>query len=70
MVVERIPRYIKHTSKLGLRICKSSSLLLSAFSDAGWACCVDDRWSTGEFVVFLGFNLVSKSARKQATLSK
>ena len=45
-------------------------MLVSAFSDADWAGCVDDRKSTGGFVVFLGSNLVSWSARKQATVSR
>jgi len=45
-------------------------MLVSAFSDADWAGCVDDRKSIGGFVVFLGSNLVSWSARKQATVSR
>jgi histone deacetylase 1/2 len=53
-----------------LKISKSHSLLVSAFSDADWAGCLDDRHSTGGFVVFLGTNLVSWSARKQATVSR
>jgi hypothetical protein len=32
--------------------------------------CVDDRHSTGGFAVFLGDNLVSWSAKKQATVSQ
>jgi hypothetical protein len=35
-VVKRILRYIKLTVKLGLRISRSSSSLVSAFSDADW----------------------------------
>jgi hypothetical protein len=33
--------------------------LVNGFSDVVWARCVDDRWSTGGFIVFLGSNLVS-----------
>jgi histone deacetylase 1/2 len=55
---------------LGLRITKSSSQLVSGFTDADWAGCVDDRRSTGGFAIFFGSNLVSWSARKQATVSR
>jgi histone deacetylase 1/2 len=68
--VKRILRYLKHTMKIGLRISKTSSLLVSAFSDADWAGDVDDRRSTGGFAVFLGSNLIAWSARKQATVSR
>jgi histone deacetylase 1/2 len=68
--VKRILRFLKFSSTDGLRIHKSRSLLLSAFSDADWAGSVDDRRSTGGFAVFLGANLVSWSARKQPTVSR
>jgi histone deacetylase 1/2 len=68
--VKRILRYIKHTTKLGLKIGKTTSLLVSGFSDADWAGSFDDRRSTGGFAIFLGSNLVSWNARKQATVSR
>lgn len=68
--VKRILRYLKHTLGTGLKIRKNSSMLVSAFSDADWAGSVDDRRSTSGFAVFLGCNLVSWSARKQATVSR
>jgi hypothetical protein len=68
--VKRILRYLKACTKLGLKLCKSNSMLVSAHSDADWASCLDDRRSTGDFAVYLGSNLVSGSARKQATVSR
>ena len=68
--VKRILRFLKFSLSDGLRIHRSRSLLLSAFSDADWAGCADDRRSTDGFAVFLGANLVSWSARKQPTVSR
>jgi hypothetical protein len=44
--------------------------LLSAFSDADWAGDSNDRRSTEGYAIFYGGNLVSWSARKQATVSR
>ena len=68
--VKRILRYISGTINLGLHIQRSKSMLVSAFSDADWAGCIDDRRSTGGFAVFLGDNLISWTARKQPTVSR
>jgi hypothetical protein len=54
----------------GITLIKSSSTFLSAFSDVDWAGSLDDRRSTGGFAIFVGPNLVSWSARKQATVSR
>lgn len=45
-------------------------MMVSAFSDADWAGCVDDHHSTGGFAVFLGPNLISWCARKQPMVSR
>jgi histone deacetylase 1/2 len=68
--VKRIIRYIMHTLDVGLRIRKSNSPLVSAFSDANWAGSIGDRRSTGGFAIYFGSNLISWSARKQATVSR
>jgi histone deacetylase 1/2 len=68
--VKRILRYVQGTLTTGLQVRKSPSMIVSAFSDADWARCVDDRRSTGGFAVFFGANLISWSARKQPTVSR
>lgn len=68
--VKRILRYIRGTQQLGLWIRKTKSMMISAFSNADWAGCVDDRRSTGGFAVFLGENLISWTAKKQPTVSR
>jgi hypothetical protein len=70
VAVKRILRFVKGTINLGLRIVKDPSMVVSGFSDADWAGCLDDRRSTGGFAVFLGTNLISWSARKQPTVSR
>jgi histone deacetylase 1/2 len=68
--VKKVLRYLRGTLTLGLHFRRSPSTLVSAFSDAEWVGCPDDRRSTGGFAVFLGPNLISWSARKQATVSR
>jgi histone deacetylase 1/2 len=62
--VKRILRYVQGTIGLVIKIRKSKSMLVSAFSDADWAGCPDDRRSTGGFAVFLGCNIISWCAKK------
>jgi hypothetical protein len=64
MAVKQILRFLKHTIYLVFHIQRSTSTMVSAFSDVDWAGCTDDRKFTGDFVVFLGPNLISWCAKK------
>lgn len=64
--MERILQYVQGTIGLGLKINKCSPTLISAFADADWAGCPDDRRSTGGLAMFLGSNIISRSARKHS----
>jgi hypothetical protein len=68
--VKRILRYIKSCVNIGLRIRRSSSTLVSGYSDVDSAGSIDDRRSTRGFTIFLGNNLISWNAKKQATVSQ
>ncbi|KAK9051887.1 hypothetical protein SSX86_028515 [Deinandra increscens subsp. villosa] len=79
--VKRILRYLQGTQSHGLLIQHNSARVLhayadssfpnvTAFSDADWAGCPDDRRSTGGYAIYLGSNLISWSARKQKTVSR
>jgi hypothetical protein len=66
--MKRILRYLHGTCVLDILIRRSSSLLLSTFSDVDWGGNVDDSRSTDGFAIFLGPNLITWCARKQATV--
>jgi hypothetical protein len=68
--VKRVLRFVQGTLKTGLKFHRSSILAPSAFSDADWAGCPDDRRSTSGFAIYLGKNLISWSSRKQQTVSR
>jgi len=57
--IKRILHYLKGTTTHGLHITRSSSFALYGFTDADWAGSVDNRKSTGGYLVFFGQTLIS-----------
>lgn len=69
-LVKRILWYLRGTITQGLHITKSASLSLVAYSDTDWAGCPDTRRSTSGYCMFLGDSLVSRSSKRQTTVSR
>ncbi|KAJ0912622.1 putative RNA-directed DNA polymerase [Helianthus annuus] len=69
-LVKRILRYVKGTLSYGLSFDRPIKTTLVGYSDADWARCVETRWSTCGYSIYLGGNLVSWSAKKQPTVSR
>ncbi|MFS7996236.1 putative RNA-directed DNA polymerase [Helianthus anomalus] len=68
--LKRILRYLQGTVDYGIRIGKSNTHSLVAYSDADWGGCPDSRRSTSGYCVFLGDNLISWSSKRQPTISR
>ena len=69
-LVKRIVRYLQGTTSYGLHITRGSSLSLHGFTDADWAGSLDDRKSTGGYVVYLGSTPISWKSGKQRTVAR
>ena len=68
--LKHILRYIHGTMDFGLHIYPSSSPTLISYTYVDWGGCLDTRRSISGYCVFLGDNLISWSAKRQATLSR
>ncbi|KAK4351709.1 hypothetical protein RND71_031022 [Anisodus tanguticus] len=67
--LKRIIRYLQGTLDYGLHIYPSSVSALVSYTDPDWGGCPETRRSTSGYYMFLGYNLVSWSAKRQTTLS-
>ena len=67
---ETILRYLRGTTSHGLHITRSSSFVLHGFTDANWAGSIEDRKSTGGYLVFFGQTLISWKSGKQRTVAR
>ncbi|XP_025984537.1 uncharacterized mitochondrial protein AtMg00810-like [Glycine max] len=68
--LKHILRYIQGTIDHGLHLYPSSTSTHVSYTDADWGGCPDTRPYTSRYCVFLGDNLISWSAKRQATLSR
>ncbi|RVX06008.1 Retrovirus-related Pol polyprotein from transposon RE2 [Vitis vinifera] len=67
---KRLLRYVSGTRTLGLSFRPIAQFTLEGFSDADWACNVDDGRSMIGYCVFLGGNLVTWNSHKQQVVTR
>ncbi|KAH9650410.1 retrovirus-related pol polyprotein from transposon RE2 [Citrus sinensis] len=70
MACKRVLRYIKATQDYGLKFFREGSLTLTGFTDADWACDLDDRKSVDAYCIYLDNNLISWSSKKQSMITR
>nr|GEZ16907.1 ribonuclease H-like domain-containing protein [Tanacetum cinerariifolium] len=68
--LKRILCYVQGTMDLGLHLYASATTSLVGYIDADWAGCPSTRMSTLGYCVYLGDNLLSRSAKRQHTISR
>jgi hypothetical protein len=61
--------YLRSTLDYGLFLRRSVSSELTIYIDADWVGCLDTRWSTSSYAVFLDANLISWSSKWQNIVS-
>ena len=67
LACKKVLRYLQATITHGFYIQQDGTLEtigLTRYSDADWACDIDDRKSIRAYCIFLGNNLVSRSSKK------
>jgi hypothetical protein len=67
--VKRILKYLKGTMTYGLWYPRNQNFQLTAYSDADWENCVDERKSTNGGAFFLGDSLVAWLSKKKGSIS-
>ena len=67
---KRVLRYLKSTQDYGLKFAQNGKMKITAFTDADWACDLDDRKSIGAYCIYLGNNLISWSSKKQSVIAR
>jgi hypothetical protein len=68
VAIKRIFKYLKGTMTYGLWYPKNQNFYLTAYSNADWANCVDERKSTSGGAFFLGDSLVAWISNKQGSI--
>ena len=69
VAAKRILRYLNGTLNFGVYL-RPGPISLFAFSNFDWAEDPFDRCSTTRYIIYLGYNTITWSAKKQDTVSR
>ena len=70
MACSRVLRYLNETADYGLKFSTGREMIITGFTDADWACDIDDKKSIGAYCIYFGNNLVSWSSKKQSVVTR
>ncbi|KAH9723966.1 retrovirus-related pol polyprotein from transposon RE2 [Citrus sinensis] len=65
-VVNKLSQYVSTPTMQHLH----KEMKITGFTDADWACDLDDRKSVGAYCIYLGNNLMSWSSKKQSVIAR
>jgi hypothetical protein len=69
IVAKHILRYLHGMLKYGLRYASNSDVQLHGFTDSDWARSADDKNSTFDICLSLGYAMISWASRKQKSIA-
>ncbi|KAH9800516.1 hypothetical protein KPL71_000695 [Citrus sinensis] len=70
LACKRVLRYLKVTEDYGLKFSAGGEMKITGYTDADWACDVDDRKSIEAYCIYFRNNLVSWSSKKQTVVTR
>ena len=70
LACKRVLRYLKGTEDYGLKFTAGGEIKLTRYTNADWACDIDDRKSTWAYCIYLEHNLISWSSKKQSIVTR